>query len=111
MTQAEANDDPKTAFDQIARDLALRYDDVQAGKIFGVSCINIQGRAFAAFFQGQIALKLTGDDHRRALGIAGAKLWDPSGKQRPMREWVQLPFADAQVWPELAEQALKYVKL
>jgi hypothetical protein len=111
MTQAEANDDPKRMFDQIARDLALSYDNVQTGKIFGVGCIKIQGKAFAAFFQGEIALKLRGDDHRRALEIAGAQLWDPSGKHRSMKEWVQLPYAGAQAWPELAEQALKYVKL
>ena len=45
------------------------------------------------------------------LGNDGAaRLWDPSGKHRPMKEWVQIPFACARAWPELAAQALKYVE-
>ena len=50
MTQAEANDDPKRMFDQIARDLALRYDDVQTGKIFGVALYQNSGQSVRSVF-------------------------------------------------------------
>jgi hypothetical protein len=110
MTQADLSDNSRVLFDQIARDLAMNYDSVTTGQIFGTACIKTQGKALAAFFQGDIALKLGGDDHRVALALGGAKLWDPSGKHRPMKEWVQIPFACAPAWPDLAAQALKYVE-
>ena len=110
MTHAEELNPARALFDQIARDLAMKYADVTTGQIFGKACIKTHGKALAAFFQGDIALKLAGDDHGVALALDGARLWDPSGKHRPMKEWVQIPFACARAWPELAAQALKYVE-
>ena len=107
--QADTNDDPRGLFDQIAHDLALRHDGISAGKMFGTPCIKTHGKAFAAFSENAIALKLAGDDHRAALALAGAQLWDPSGKHRPMKEWVQIRFENAHAWAEIAEQALRYV--
>jgi hypothetical protein len=107
---SEDLDPPRALFDQIASDLAVNYDGVTTGQIFGKACIKTHGKALAAFFQGDIALKLAGDDHRAALALEGARLWDPSGKHRPMKEWVQIPFACAQDWPVLAERALNYVE-
>src|SRR5690348_3706711 len=110
MTQAEELDAARALFDQIARDLALFHDGVSTGQIFGKACIKIHGKALAAFFQGDIALKLAGDAHRTALALDGAQLWNPSGKHRPMKEWVQIPFACATAWPDMAAQALNYVE-
>jgi hypothetical protein len=110
MTQAEELNPPRALFDQIARDLAVNNHGVTTGQIFGKACIKTHGKALAAFYQGDIALKLAGDDHRVALALDGARLWDPSGKHRPIKEWVQIPFACAQAWPGLAAQALKYVE-
>ena len=108
--QADPNNNTKALFDQIARDLALRYDGVSTGKIFGTPCIKTHGKAFAAFSEDAIALKLASDDHRVALALDGARLWDPSGKQRPMKEWVHIPFENAHAWTNTAEQALRYVE-
>ncbi len=110
MTQAQELSPARALFDQIGCDLAVSYAGVTTGQIFGKACIKTHGKALAAFFQGDIALKLAGDDHRAALALDGAQLWDPSGKHRPMKEWVQIPFACAQLWPDLAAQALKYVE-
>ena len=60
-------------------------------------------------FQQEAAFKLTGAYHAKALALTGAKLFDPSGKGRPMREWVQVPAAHASSWPVLAAQAAAYV--
>src|SRR4026208_1136994 len=102
MTRVEELNPPRALFDQIARDLAVNNEGVTTGQIFGKACIKTHGKALAAFYQGDIALKLAGDDHRVALALDGARLWDPSGKHRPMKEWVQIPFACAEAWPDLA---------
>lgn len=107
--QTEMSDNPRAAFDALARDLMLRYPGVETGKMFGVACIKVAGKTFAALQDGAAAFKLAGDDHRAALALAGARCWDPSGKQRPMREWVQVPFDHAPAWLRLAEQSRAYV--
>ena len=37
------------------------------------------------------------------------KLFDPSGKNRPMKEWVQVPFLHKESWQEFAKLAMDYV--
>ncbi|MDI1356247.1 MAG: hypothetical protein PSX36_15120 [bacterium] len=52
---------------------------------------------------------LSGDAHIKAMSCEGAKLFDPSGKKRPMKEWVQLPFVHCKKWAGFAKAALEYV--
>ena len=54
-----------------------------------------------------IAFKLTDPDaHAQALALAGAHLFDPSGKGRPFKEWVVVPPAHAAQWGQFAESAV-----
>lgn len=54
--------------------------------------------------------KLTGLVHRDALALEGSQLFDPSGKKRPMKEWVQVPSDHSDKWAKFAKEALQYVK-
>ena len=78
-------------------------------QMFGKPCFKIHGKAFLAFFQNEMVFKLYGDKHREALALEGAQLFDPSGKKRPMKEWVQLPYIHAAHWTGFAKAALEYV--
>ena len=44
-----------------------------------------------------------------ALSLDGSQLFDPSGKKRAMKEWVQVPFDYKDKWTKYAKEALKYV--
>jgi hypothetical protein len=46
-------------------------------------------------------------EHGKALGLDGAKLFDPSGKGKPFKEWVQVPYTHESEWPKLASTALR----
>ena len=81
----------------------------EQSQMFGKPCFKTGGKAFVAFFQDAMVFKLTGDTHSRALALDGAQLFDPSGKGRAMKEWVQVPFAHKGLWPELASAARDYV--
>lgn len=81
-----------------------------AGNLFGKPCYKWKGKAFVCLFDGCMVFKLTGNAHLEALGLKGASLFDPSGKGRPMKEWVQVPFEHHQHWPELASQAFMLFK-
>jgi hypothetical protein len=78
------------------------------GKLFGKATYNIRTKPFISYFGKSIVCKLQGDAHQRALNLEGAKLFDPSGKGRPMREWVQIPYQHNDQWLHFAEEAKKY---
>lgn len=78
-------------------------------KMFGKPCFKINNKAFVCFFENEMVFKLGGDHHAEALSLDGAKLFDPSGKNRPMKEWVQLPYLYKDKWQWFAESAMDYV--
>ena len=84
-------------------------DGAQESQMFGKPCFKINTKAFICFFEGCLVCKLTGDDHKKALALEGAELFDPSGKKRPMKEWVQVPYKHKLKWKKLAGAAYDYV--
>lgn len=85
-------------------------DQAVSSQMFGKPCFKIEGKAFACFFQEAMVFKLTGTLREQAIKMEGAQLFDPSGKGRPMKEWIQVPYAHQAIWPELAAAAAQYVK-
>lgn len=57
-----------------------------------------------------MVFKLSNGVHQEALSLDGAELFDPSGKGRPMKEWIQVPFDYHLRWKEFAIESLAYVK-
>ncbi|RAK68305.1 hypothetical protein [Hymenobacter edaphi] len=91
------------------RAIGAAQPSAEAGQLFGKPCFKINAKAFVCFFQEAMVFKLADEAHREALALDGARLFDPSGKGRPMKEWVQVP-ADYQAqWPALAAVAHRYV--
>lgn len=82
---------------------------VEESQMFGKPCFKINGKAFICFFQDCMVFKLTGDEHAAAIKLKGAALFDPSGKGRAMKEWVQVPYEHKGKWKGLAVKALEYV--
>jgi hypothetical protein len=80
------------------------------GRLFGKLCFKINGKPFICFFENCMVFKLTGETHAAALVLKNAVLFDPSHKGRPMKEWVQVPYAHKKLWPVLSGKALEYVK-
>ncbi|MCE3076915.1 hypothetical protein [Chryseobacterium gwangjuense] len=83
--------------------------DAEQSQMFGKPCFKINGKAFICFFQNEMVFKLSGDRHNEALSLDDAQLFDPSGKKRPMKEWVQIPYKYKDMWEKYAEEAMKYV--
>jgi hypothetical protein len=102
--------DPKALrrYEVIASSLSENLG-AEASKMFGMPCIKIHSKAFCGLFGSDMVFKLTGEEHKRALGYEGAKLFDPSEMNRPMKEWVVVPKKYSNKWEALAIEALKYV--
>ncbi len=80
-----------------------------AGQLFGKKCFKINGKAFICFFEEELVCKLTDETHKEALSLDGSMLFDPSKKNRPMREWVQISFDYQDRWEQFAAEAAAYV--
>ena len=81
------------------------------GQMFGKPCLKIAAKAFAVSYNGNMVFKI-GQEEVNLLKdkYIGSDNWDPSGKKRPMKDWLLLPVAYAEDWTQLAKQALDYVK-
>ena len=87
----------------------LGDERVSVSAMFGKPALkDFRGKAFACLLDGAVAFRLGRNTaaHAEALDLVGAHLFDPSGKDRPMKDWVSVPPAHAARWPELAESAL-----
>lgn len=90
-----------------ALSVKLRDAGVEPGKMFGMVCLkNVAGKAFAGIFGDALVFKLPEGPREKALALAGAKLFDPSGTGRPMKEWIVLPKAHSKLWPKFGEAAV-----
>lgn len=78
-------------------------------QLFGKPCFKINGKPFVCFFEHSMVFKLSGELHRDAMSLDGSNLFDPSKKDRPMKEWVQVPENYADQWPLFAQAAFEYV--
>jgi hypothetical protein len=100
---------PRARYEEIADDLAARDPSVELSQMMGMPCIKAGGKMVVGYSSvGEMVFKLPdAAEHEKALALDGAKLFDPSGKGRPFKEWVQVPFAHATDWAGLAATALK----
>jgi hypothetical protein len=96
--------------EELYNEIGESLKGAEQSKMFGKPCLKIDGKAFVCFFEKEMVFKLGGDAHKKAITLKGAQLFDPSGKKRPMKEWVQVPFSHKAKWEELAKEAMKYVK-
>lgn len=104
MDRPRVSEAARDAYDTIADRLAA--DRAARGQMMGMPTLYIGGKAFAGLFGDAMVFKLDGDAHTDALGLPGAALFDPSGRGRPMKAWVQVPLQAASSWPQLADAAL-----
>ena len=109
MDRPPVSEATRRAFEQIAEGLVAEAGAKQ-GQMMGMPTLYFGGKAFAGVFGEAMVFKLEGGVHAAALAHPGAALFDPSGRGRPMKAWVQVPAAWSSAWSRLAAQALEAVR-
>ena len=90
-------------------EIGNEIQDAKKSQMFGKPCFKIEKKAFTCFFKNSMVFKLNGEFHSEALSLDGSELFDPSGKNRPMKEWVQVPFDYNEKWKIFAKKSAEYV--
>ena len=98
-----------TKQEELFLSIGQNFENAEKSQMFGKPCFKISGKAFICFFQQEMVFKLSGETHKEALQLLGSQLFDPSGKNRPMKEWVQIPYDYCDKWEQFAKEALKYI--
>lgn len=91
--------------EQLFTTIGEQIENATKENLFGKSCYKINKKAFVCFFKNEMVFKLLGEIHSEALGLEGSQLFDPSGKNRPMKQWVQVPFDYNDLWLKFAKAA------
>jgi hypothetical protein len=90
-------------------ELLKEIPEVKPGKMFGSLCMKTpNGKAGAMLWHDNIVVKLEGVFFADALGLEGAKVFEPM-EGRPMKEWVQIPFIHADKWKRFALKSVSSV--
>lgn len=97
-------------YQEIADLFAEEFGTISS-QMFGKPCLKINNKAFVAFFMGEMVFKLG----RLAIeqvreSYPGSVNFDPSGKNRPMKDWLQVPVEFEEDWVNLARQSLEFVQ-
>lgn len=101
--------DADALYDELAAELAPR--GASTGAMFGARSLTYGGKVFATTKNGRFTAKLGAGtpEHTQALEVG--EPFDPSGKGRPMKDWVHLPAAlDSEVVASFVEAAFERMR-
>ncbi len=98
-----------TEQESLFEEIGHAISGAEKSQMFGKPCFKTNGKAFACFFKDCMVFKLDNPYHQHALSLDGSVLFDPSGKGRPMKEWVQVSYEVNEEWKALAQAAFDYV--
>jgi TfoX/Sxy family transcriptional regulator of competence genes len=93
---------------RVVEELLDSDPDVSETKMMGMPSLKARGKLFAGFSQNSLAVKVGRDRAAELIEGGRGEPFDPSGRDRPMRDWVvlSLPSDD---WSELAHEARRAV--
>lgn len=84
--------------------------EASVSNMFGKPCGKINKKAFVSFFENEMVFKVGRDSIEKLIKkYDGAKNFDPSGKNRPMKDWIQVPYDYKKDWPKLSKLAVKFL--
>ncbi len=97
------------AYESIGDEL-VKSKGVVISQLFGKPCLKSDGKAFACYFSGDMVFKVGRETADKLKDkFPGSVNFDPSGKNRPMKDWLQVPDTFSKDWLKLAKTALEFM--
>jgi TfoX/Sxy family transcriptional regulator of competence genes len=70
--------------------VVITIPETEHRKMFGWTCVFIEGNMLSGFYQDQMMLRLSDKDRETFLELPNTSIFNPKG-DRPMREYVNVP--------------------
>ena len=96
--------------EQLFDELGQAISGNEQKSMFGKPCYNYGRKPFIMFFDDELVCKLFDEIRKEAIQLKGTSLFDPSGKGKPMKNWIQLPFTHKKKWEHYAQKAFAFVQ-
>ena len=93
---------------RVVEELLDTDPDVNQTQMMGMPSLKAGGKLFAGFSQNALVVKVGRDRAAELIGGGRGQPFDPSGRDRPMRDWVVLSLP-ADDWSELVQEARRAV--
>ncbi len=85
-------------------------EGAELGNLFGKPCGKKNKKAFVSFFDDEMIFKIGRKEVKEYLSkYEGSKNWDPSGKNKAMKDWIQIPQEYKSDWNYLAIKAIEFL--
>jgi hypothetical protein len=82
----------------------LSDPSVSEGQMMGMPALKAGGKMFGGCFEGQLVVKIGRERVQELIEAGRAAPFDPSGRDRAMKDWARIPEPDDH-WLELAREA------
>ncbi len=91
----------------VNRLVTTHREDVKVSKMYGMSVLTTQGRAFAGFSKDDLVVRLDSLEFNKASGLKGSEPYAMSNGQI-LPEWLRVPAVHVSHWRGLSEDARVY---
>lgn len=93
------------AYRELVQELLVN-PSVSEGQMMGMPALKFASKMFGGLFEDDLVLKLGRDRAAELISSGRASAFDPSGRDRPMKDWARLPEPSTD-WLHLAREALE----
>jgi hypothetical protein len=77
---------------------------VSEAQMMGMPAVKLGSKMFGGFFDGNLVVRIGRERVEDLISSGRALPFDPSGRDRPMKDWAQVPEPNAE-WLALATEA------
>ncbi|MFK7806401.1 MAG: hypothetical protein AB8F74_01245 [Saprospiraceae bacterium] len=90
--------------------LVLEIEGAEVGQMFGKQCGKLNKKAFVAFYEEDMVFRIGREAIEELLTqYSSAQNWDPSGKGRAMKDWIQVPETFKGDWKQLTRSSADFL--
>ena len=84
--------------------------NVVQGEKYGLNCFMWNNKPFMIKNKHYMVFRLPLEKYNEALMLDGSLYFNPEGNERPLKEWIQVPYSLKERWEEFALASFDYVK-
>jgi hypothetical protein len=90
--------------------ISTKIDGAQLGENYGLPSISWKSKPFICYDKHFMIFRLSESKFEEALSLEGSRFFNPRDYEKPMKDWIQIPYRYRNKWKEFVEDAATYIK-